>query len=141
MIDRADTGQLGGIIRDIARPRGDVWALLTEPKYIRQWFWDSQPETDVQFTPDVGTRWKVSTGPASMGGQILAVVPSERITYTLRWTGDDRTHEVDIRLLDDPVGGTTVEISESGFASTAEQQVRVAGWNASLNLLAKTTLA
>ncbi|PFG31423.1 SRPBCC family protein [Paramicrobacterium agarici] len=140
MIEQADSNRLGGVIRDVLRPRSDVWRLWTEPEYIRRWFWEASSETDVEFVPEVGQKWRVLTPEVSVGGQILDVVPGEKLAFTMRWTGDTHTLEVDVRLLEDPAGGTTIEVSESGFTSMAERNDHVAGWNASLDRMSKLSL-
>lgn len=140
MVDRADVHQLGGVIRDVLRPRSDVWRLWTEPEFIRRWFWATSSDTDVEFVPETGQQWRVVAPGVSVGGQIVDVVPGEKLAYTMRWTGDNHTLEVDIRLLDDPAGGTTIEISESGFTSVAERDEHVAGWNASLDRMSRIVL-
>ncbi|MCW4459434.1 SRPBCC domain-containing protein [Microbacterium sp. MPKO10] len=140
MIDRVDEDQLGGVIRDVLRPRADVWRLWTEPEFIQRWFWASPEGTEAEFVPEVGQSWRVVSPNVSVGGQILEVVPGEKLVFTMRWTGDNHTLEVDIRLLDDPAGGTTIEISESGFTSAAEKAEHVAGWEASLARLSRLPL-
>lgn len=140
MIEKADTGALGGIIRDVVRPRAEVWRLWTEPVFMERWFWAPDWNARVTFMPAVGERWRVVSDHASVGGQVTTVVPGERIAFTMRWTGDDHTHSVDVRFLDYAGGGTTIEISETGFVSPQEQADHVRGWNDSLNRLAAITI-
>ncbi|QPZ39892.1 SRPBCC family protein [Paramicrobacterium chengjingii] len=141
MVDRAGTGRLGGVIRDVLRPRHEVWRLWSEPEFIRRWFWESSSDTEVEFVAEVGQRWRVVTSDVSVGGQITEVVPGEKLAFTMRWAGDTHTLEVDVRLLDDHAGGTTIEISESGSVSEAERDEHVAGWVASLARMTKIDLS
>ncbi|WP_166983523.1 SRPBCC family protein [Paramicrobacterium fandaimingii] len=140
MSDRAEARRLGGVIRDVLRPRHDVWRLWTEPEFIRRWFWATSSGTEVEFVAEVGQQWRVVTPDVSVGGQITDVVPGEKLVFTMRWTGDTHTLNVDVRLLDDHAGGTTIEISESGSVSDVERDEHVAGWNASLDRMSRIDL-
>ncbi|SEC27788.1 Uncharacterized conserved protein YndB, AHSA1/START domain [Paramicrobacterium humi] len=140
MLEKADTGPFEGIIRIVMRPRADVWRLWTEPAYIEKWFWDPAWNARATFRAVEGERWRIVSDHASVGGQITGVSAGERLSFTMRWTGDDHTHSVDVRFVDDAAGGTIVEISESAFVSAKEQADHVRGWNDGLNRLAAISI-
>lgn len=138
MFERADTGPMEGLIRDVMRPRVDVWRMWTDPELLQKWFWSVDEAPEVTFDPRAGRRWRVSVDTESVGGQITAVEEGERIAFTMRRSGSKRTHEVDVRFLDEPGGGTTVEVSIVGFRSQAEKEQSLTWWNSALNRLGTT---
>ena len=106
---------------DIAASPAEVWRALTDPKVIREWSGAS-----AEFPLDVGAAYLLWDG--SISGEIVDVVPMQKLVQT--WKPDDwtRTDSVVTFLLSPHGKGTRVDllhvnVEESDFDGTTE------GWD------------
>ncbi len=97
--------------RELIAPRGDVWALLAEPRHLSDWW----PEyTTVR--PDrrgfaEGARWQITRGgsPGLLrrpGGEGLIVVTAVEPSLRFAWHDLQQHFEAEIRLEPAPDGHT-----------------------------------
>ncbi len=106
---------------DIAASPAEVWRALTDPRVIREWSGAS-----AEFPLNVGAAYALWDG--SIGGEIVDVVPMQKLVQT--WKPDDwtRTDSVVTFLLTPRGKGTRVDllhvnVEESDFDGTSE------GWD------------
>lgn len=123
-----------------------VFAAWTAPEVLRRWFaagpdWTS---TEVEVDLRVGGRYRLTmSGPDATGhtvvGEYLHVEPPRRLMYTWAWDGPDApgdglTTVVDVLFR--PAGrGTTVVLTQTGFATGHVRDQHGAGWRACLDNL------
>jgi uncharacterized protein YndB with AHSA1/START domain len=105
----------------IAAPPEDVWRALTDPRIIQEW-----SGAAAEFPLQVGAAYSLWDG--SIGGEILEVVPGERLVQTWKpvdWTRQDSF----VRFILVPEEGTTrvdlvhENVEEADYEGTDE------GWD------------
>jgi len=123
----------------IDAPPERVWAVLTEPGQVAQWFSD-EVEMDVRPGGRLVFTWHEE---GVLAGRVERVEPPHRLTF--RWTRDGELREdnstlVEITLTGESDGGTRLRVEETGFQSLAvpeDDQARFvdenfAGWDREL---------
>jgi uncharacterized protein YndB with AHSA1/START domain len=125
----------------IAAPRERVFAALTDPKHVVQW-WGQKDYfyvNDSQMDVRVGGKWSINgvsvkMGPKTLEGEFLEVDPPRRLAYTWNPSWMPAVTKV-LWQLEKRDNGTVVKLTHSGFASDAEQAknhsqgwTRVLGW-------------
>ncbi len=105
----------------IAAPAEDVWRALTDPRIIQEW-----SGAAAEFPLEEGATYSLWDG--SIGGEIIEVVPGERLVQTWKpadWTRQDSV----VRFVIIPEDGTTrvdlvhENVEESDYEGTDE------GWD------------
>src|SRR5690242_4797901 len=92
-------------------PPDVVWAALTEPDQLEQWFWPWN--ASVAFAPVAGSPYSFEAehpqaGRLAVDGRVMAADAPDRLSLTWRWTDEPApATEVEIRLLPSD-GETTV---------------------------------
>jgi uncharacterized protein YndB with AHSA1/START domain len=129
----------------IAAPRAAVWAALTEPEKISEWFGDS---TELASTEPGSTGTFTWDGYGTFPLSVTAYEPMDLFAY--RWAnepggvlGDDSSTLVTFTLEDED-GGTLLTVVETGFEAlaggTALRRRRLEenrdGWTSELDELA-----
>jgi uncharacterized protein YndB with AHSA1/START domain len=128
----------------IEAPPERVWAVLTEPVHLAQWFSD-EVEIDTRPGGRVLFTWH---GRGVLGGRVEAVEPPHRLAF--RWTpgGEGELREnsstlVEITLTPESGGRTRLRVDESGFQGLAgsdgdrahHARENSAGWDRELDEL------
>ena len=110
---------------DIDASAEKVWSLITRPGwYVNDGTVLDDPDTRVE-TADVGTEIAVVTHP-TMGEFRFRTIELDEPRYAaFRWLGTpyrDATEGtlVEFRIEDNPAGGVTLEVLESGFSTLSE---------------------
>ncbi|TAK12071.1 MAG: SRPBCC domain-containing protein [Anaerolineae bacterium] len=120
---------------DIFAPLEKVWALVSTPEGVRQWFtrqtFEPRPGGRLEMHVDYGT-------PTTITGEVTVFEPPHRLGFT--WKQHEQGHEpwpVDtlvLFLLEAIEGGTRVTLEHSGFdalpgaIAMAEFEAHVDGW-------------
>lgn len=140
--DRSDTTLVQEIT--INAPAAIVFAALTDPNQLPQWWGDEQTYRCTHMENDlrVGGGWRtdgVSSdgGTFTVGGEYLAIDPPRLLEYT--WdpsfgTPHDAKTVVHIELTE--TGGVTrLHLTHSGFSSPESRDQHDAGWTKVLGWL------
>lgn len=102
---------------DLPHPIERVWSAITDPAEVGSWFADTASWELREGAAMTMTWSRYGTAP----GVILAVEPMRRFAF--RWGGDgqplDAAHStvVEWTLVPNAIGGTTLTVVESGFAT------------------------
>lgn len=106
---------------EIAAPVAVVWELLTTQEGLRQWL---APTMTIDMR--VGGAWRL-VGPEGnqvISGQVLELVPRQRLTLSWLEEGGDWLHPTRSSFVLTPVpGGTRVDARQDGFEAIGK-----AGW-------------
>ena len=113
-----------------------VWAHLTEPALMAQWFCPN-PALDVSCALDVrpGGDWRCEMGPYAVSGTYVEVAPPTRLVFTWRWEHDDdpaTTVTVSLTPVD---GGTRLLLEHAETAPGIGQDGHEGGWTITLGRL------
>ena len=103
-----------------APPR--VWAALTEPDRIAEWFTDASP------LGDVGDPYRLDFGDGNVvSGEVRLVEPGRRFAHTWVWSDVEPFHETLVTWSIEPLadGGTRVTLTHEGWAEAgADEAIR-----------------
>jgi uncharacterized protein YndB with AHSA1/START domain len=103
-------------------PRDRVWAALTDPKLLVQWWGRGQPIKLVAHDPKRGGRWRVETHDGhGFEGKFREVTPKERVVQTFEWDGMPGHVIVETLTLEDLGDGRTKLVNISLFHTTEER--------------------
>jgi len=123
-------------VLELDAPRGRVWAAITDPAELSQWFGD-EAEMDLRPGGDGAMIWK-SHGRFAM--RILEVEAPRRLVWS--WVHDPNVAferapatTVEWVLTERADGGTTLSLTESGFLTDEHQSDNDHGWNEELGEL------
>ncbi len=107
------------ITRDFAAPKHLVYRACTEPELIKRW-WNAKRGEVTEATVDlrVGGKWRYAMdttggfGEVAFNGEILELVPNERIVQTERFEGapPEAGHTVNTMTLEENGGVTTLTV-------------------------------
>lgn len=114
--------------RTFPHPVHAVWEAITDPRQLEAWF-----PTAVEFsglTPGAPIEFRFAEDRyPPMSGQVLEVVPSQRLAFT--WGDDELTFELEERE-----DGTACRLALSVVLDSAEKAARdAAGWDQCLDAL------
>ena len=118
----------------INAPREKVFAALTTPEHLRQWFWAPDPQVEPRVGGRYSLGWSYEIGGAKVDGgptKILEFVPNEKlVTDWPDWRGDSTVpvQKVEWRLEDAGSGRTKLTIIHSGFTRAADMSDYPFGW-------------
>jgi len=141
------TQTLDAIVREIEinAPAAKVFAALTEPEQLVQWWGHpgSYHCTKMEADLRVGGRWR-TTGeskdgsPFSVTGEYRVIEPPHALEFT--WRHDWGAHEDQIDTLvrydiEERDGVTRVRVTHSGFADVASRDDHERGWGTVLGWL------
>jgi glutathione S-transferase len=128
------------VVREITikAPAARVFAALTEPDQLTQWWGDEKTYRVTQLKRDlrVGGTWQ-STGTSTDGREFIvqgvyrAIDPPRLLEYTWRpsWAPDPTQPDTVVRIdLFERDGGTLVRVTHSGFADAAQRNSHDDGW-------------
>ena len=123
----------------INRPRDDVWRVLTEPYYLKQYLYGADLVTDWVVGRSVRFRGQFQGHMWEDKGVVLACEPPRRLQYSY-YSGscglDDRPeHYATVTYqLDEAGGGTKLTVRQQGYASEESRNNSERGWE---DILAK----
>ncbi|THH36302.1 SRPBCC family protein [Neolewinella litorea] len=99
---------------ELPHPRSEVWAALTQPGQMREWYFENIPD----FRPEVGftTRFPMQSAERTFTAhwEVTCVVPGEEITYVWTYAEYPGAGPVTFRLADAD-GGTRVTVFNEGL--------------------------
>jgi uncharacterized protein YndB with AHSA1/START domain len=106
-------------------PRARVWAAMTDPKLIAQWWGGGGKVTIERFEPERGGHWRFVTsdehGTNGFEGRYREVTPQERIVQTFEWDGMPGHVIIETMTLEDLGDGRTRIVTISLFHTTEER--------------------
>jgi len=104
---------------EIRAPRARVWAALTEPNQLLQWFPTKRAEIDLRPGGDAILEWDEATAEAVVD----VVEPPGRFVFRWRPEGLGRPFTTVSFTLEESLDGaaTNLTLVESGFASLPDQ--------------------
>lgn len=103
-------------------PRDRVWAAITDPKLVVQWWGRGRPMKLVAFEPKRGGRWRFETEDGhGFEGKYREVTPKERVVQTFEWDGMPGHVIVETMTLEDLGDGRTRLVNVSLFHTTEER--------------------
>lgn len=114
-----------------------VWRALTEPKELARWFPDQR--ADFEATPGAEGRW-VWKNHGSFAVRVELVEPPTRLVWSWARDADTPLDETSVttvewRLEENPDGGTTLHLRETGFTSRKDLEGNFSGWDKELGEL------
>ncbi len=114
---RIDAGQARTILmrRRLAAPPREVWRGCTEPDLLVRWF--MRPEGDLR----PGGRF---TFEGAAAGEVRRCQPPRLLAVTWAY-GDRPVDEVEVRLAEDPSGGTVLELEHASVTTEIEVDGRM----------------
>lgn len=123
---------------DIAAPAAKVFAALTEPEQLVQWWGDETTYHVTKMERDlrVGGKWR-STGigtsgePFAVEGEYREIDPPHVLVYTWRydWGERGKLDETVVRFdLHERAGQTHLRVTHSGFADPTDKSNHDGGW-------------
>lgn len=98
---------------DTAASPGDVWAALTEPDRVAEWFTDASP------LGAVGDAYRLDFGDGSVVEGVLTVVePRQRFAHTWAWMDADPSPETLVMWSIEAIeaGGSRITLIHDGWA-------------------------
>ncbi|MEM7133086.1 MAG: SRPBCC domain-containing protein [Chloroflexota bacterium] len=113
-----------------------VWAALTEPQALAQWFMPGD------FRPEIGYRFRFQDQPRGkwdgvLTGKVVAVTHLTLLEYT--WTGNQMNSITQVKWeLAQQRNGTLVKLEHTGFEGVGDILIgffHQLGWNKYLNQL------
>ena len=103
---------------EVLAPRERVWAALTEPEQLVQWFPTKRAEIELRPGGPAVLEWEEATADAVVD----VVEPPGRLVFRWRPEGLDRSFTtVSFTLEEIADGATRILLVESGFASLPDQ--------------------
>ena len=131
-------GYLATAETDIDASTAEVWAALTDPAAIARYMFGSQVETDWQQGSPIVWRGEYDGKPYEDKGQILEVVPGQRLVVThfspLSGQADvPENYHTLTYLLGTADGRTHLSLSQDGSASEEEAEHSRGMWQSVLD--------
>lgn len=128
------------LVRQIKAPPGRVWAALTDPKLMIQW-WCPDAGTTLTATADLYPGGRFSIVFRMLDGQehnptgvYREVLPEQKLVFTWEWPGSpERESLVTVQLQAVP-GGTQLTLVHAQLPEAAAQS-HAAGWAGLLDQL------
>jgi uncharacterized protein YndB with AHSA1/START domain len=107
--------------RELPHPPVKVWRALTQPHLIEEWLMRND------FEPVVGHRFRLQTSWGAIDCEVLAVEPTETLSFTWEAMGG---HTVVTWTLSPTDAGTLLRMEQSGFRADHRQALMgaTAGW-------------
>jgi uncharacterized protein YndB with AHSA1/START domain len=102
-------------------PRDRVWAALTDPKLLAQWWGRGRELTIEKYEPKRGGRWRFVSEGHGFEGRFREVTPKERVVQTFEWDGMPGHVIVETLTLEDLGDGRTKLVNISLFHTTEER--------------------
>lgn len=126
-------GYVAEVSIDIAAPAARVWAALTEPALVKQYFFDTDLRSDWRVGSPItfSGEWQGQTYEDL--GEVLAFEPPRRLSYW-HWSamsGTPNTPEYRHTLvftLEERDGGTHLALTQDNGASETERDHSAANW-------------
>ncbi len=118
----------------INAPREKVFAALTTPEHLKQWFWAPDPQVEPRVGGRYSLGWSYEIGGKKVAGgpsKILELIPNEKlVTDWPDWRGDASVpfQKVEWLLEDAAPGKTKLTIIHSGFTRAADLSDYPFGW-------------
>ena len=115
--------------RAVTSPVERVWIAFTTDA-LATWFWPPLWDTSVQLDVQVGGRYRVASAVSDMAvsGEYLAIDPGRALVQSWQWDGDDEVTTVTIALRPTDAG-TSLTITQEGFARDDVRDNHIQGWN------------
>lgn len=123
----------------LAASPGRVWRALTDPKELEQWFPDKKAAVEVEPGRDGHWVWKDH---GSYAVRFDVVEQPSRLVWS--WARDPNVPltetvvtRVEFTLEENPDGGTTLTVRETGFVREQDRSGNDDGWDKELGELAE----
>ncbi|MEQ8935593.1 MAG: SRPBCC family protein [Amphiplicatus sp.] len=114
--------------------REKVFAALTTPEHLKQWFWAPDPQVEARVGGRYSLGWSYEIGGQKVEGgptKILELVPNEKlVTDWPDWRGDANVpvQKVEWLLEDAGSGKTKLTLIHSGFTRASDMSDYPFGW-------------
>ena len=143
MLHQADAPGVHELLieRHFEAPAALVWRLWTDAELLKRWFGPKDftcPSYSLDFR--IGGRYRglISSrahGDSWFGGQILEIVPNEKLIMSFAWeAGSGLTEPTVITIAFSEAGGvTTQSFHQAPFASADERDSHHGGWSECLD--------
>ncbi|MEV0270436.1 MAG: SRPBCC family protein [Hamadaea sp.] len=109
-------------------PRELVWAAFTDPEHLKHWWGRGNPMT-IEIDVRVGGRYRFvehsPEGDEAFRGEILELVPNEKVVQTFEWEGLPGHIATDTMVLTEQDGKTLVTTT-SMFTSQEDRDGMIA---------------
>jgi uncharacterized protein YndB with AHSA1/START domain len=133
----------------IKAPAGKIFAALTDPDQLPQWWGDDESYHVESMECDlrVGGRWRSSGHgrdgkPFSVEGVYRLIERPKVLEYTWNYDWDQDAAETIVRFdLTEQEGGTMVRVTHSGFTDPDARDSHREGWKRVLGWLASYAIA
>lgn len=129
------------IVRKIKAAPAKVWAAITLPEQMLQW-WAPDAGPTLQVEADVRPGGRFSIVFRSMNGEehnptgvYLIVVPEQRLVFTWEWPGMPERESQVTFLLRSLEGGTEMTLTHERLPDEAARESHELGWNGLLDKL------
>jgi|SRR5262245_23362217 len=137
--------------RTFDAPADAVFDAWTSPEVLRRWWpagadWDTPvAEVDVRVGGSLRLVMRSPGGERFGGtGEYVEVIRPERLAFTWTWDGHDGhegTQLIEVEFTQHDDGRTTVVLTNSGLPDDEAKRSHQAGWEASLDNLARVLVA
>ncbi|MEV6970789.1 SRPBCC family protein [Hamadaea sp. NPDC051192] len=109
-------------------PRELVWAAFTDPEHLKHWWGRGNPMT-IEMDARVGGRYRfvehAPEGDEAFRGEILELVPNEKVVQTFEWEGLPGHIATDTMVMTEE-GGKTLVTTTSMFMSQEDRDGMIA---------------
>jgi uncharacterized protein YndB with AHSA1/START domain len=123
------------ITRLLPAPIERVWAALTRPETLPEWFWPARLEPKATADPRPGGEYRIEGTGLAVSGRYLEADEPKRLVFTFRWDGEEAETVVTIDLAS--LGAQTeLTLTHEGFDNEADRDNHITGWNDCLDRLA-----
>lgn len=121
----------------VAASVDSVWADLTEPERLSQWFWPPRFEATAAVELFELGRWQVRSDVAALvvEARVLAFDAPVTLRLAWQWAGEEHLTDVEISLARTADASTRVIVRHSGFSSEEERLRHLEGWSNCLQRL------
>ena len=129
------------IVRRIKAPPARVYAAITQPEQMMQWWGpDAGPTLSVQADVRPGGRFSIvfrllNGQEHNPTGVYLEVVPDKKLVFTWEWAGMPERESRVTFLLQPIAGGTELTLTHEGLPDAEACRSHEAGWSGLLDKL------
>jgi uncharacterized protein YndB with AHSA1/START domain len=129
------------IVRRIKAPPAKVWAAITQPKLMMQWWGpDAGPTLSAEADARPGGRFSVvfrllNGQEHNPRGVYREVLPERKLSFTWEWAGAPERESLVTFLLEPFDGGTELTLIHERLPDEAARESHEAGWAGLLDKL------
>ena len=129
------------IVRRIKAPPAKVWAAITQPKLMMQWWGpDAGPTLSAEADVRPGGRFSIvfrllNGEEHNPTGIYQEVIPEQKLVFTWEWAGAPERESLVSFVLEPLDGGTELTLIHEQLPDEAARQSHEAGWSGLLDKL------